>query len=138
MFLCRMTQRKIHVRVNEQIPDTISRSDVGAFVVMNDDKIEEMLLSNPRIQVLAEHMREFMAIGQCHDDYRERMRRLVVRSCVEVTCMAGLIITNHVPQRSIGHEIPLNFGSVLLQKLYSRDVTTPSIRAIDILKVNEG
>lgn len=133
-----MSQRQIRVRVEEQIPDNVSRSDVGAYVVMNDDKMKEMILSNPNILVLVERMREFMAIGQCNDDFRERMQLMVLRSCVEITFMAGLIIKHLEPKGSIGHEIPLTFGSKYAQSLYSRNVTTPSIRAIGILKVNEG
>lgn len=133
-----MSNGKIRVRLGRQIPENIPPSDVGAFVIMNDDKIKEMLLSNPNILVQAERMRELMAVGQCRDDFREQMQLKVVRSCVELTCMAGLIIKNLVPKSSIGHEIPLTFGSEHLQSLYSRQVTTPSTRAIGILKVNEG
>ena len=133
-----MSGRKIRVRVGEQIPVNVSCSGVGAFVIMNDDKIKEMLLSNPNILVLVERMRELMAIGQCLDNFREQMQLKVVRSCVELTFMAGLIIKHLEPTSSIGHEIPLTCGSEYLQQLYSRDVTTPSTRAIGILKVNEG
>jgi hypothetical protein len=52
--------------------------------------------------------------------------------------MAALIIKNHVPKISIGHEIPLNFGSVVSQSLYSRQDTTPSTRAVSILQIDEG
>ena len=119
-----MSGRKIRVRVGEQIPVNVSCSGVGAFVIMNDDKIKEMLLSNPNILVLVERMRELMAIGQCLDDFREQMQLKVVRSCVELTFMAGLIIKHLEPTSSIGHEIPLTCGSEYLQQLYSRDVTT--------------
>ena len=91
-----MSGRKIRFRVGEHIPDNISCSDVGAFVIMNDDKIKEMLLSNPNILVLVERMRELMPIGQCLDDFREQMQLKVVRSCVELTFMAGLI-NNQAP-----------------------------------------
>ena len=83
-----------------------------------------MLLSNPNILVLVERMRELMPIGQCLDDFREQMQLKVVRSCVELTFMAGLIIKHLEPTCSIGHEIPLTFGSEYLQQLYSRNVTT--------------
>jgi hypothetical protein len=102
---------------------------------MSASMIQEMFMSDPRIQALLTQLMQLSPLGQCHDDKQDQHKLTFLTQCIELFFMAARPGSN---TDVIGYELPLLFGSIEIRDLYSTTITTPNAEVVGFLKGSAG